>query len=135
MRDNTALLRDPGTEVSFAGQSRGMRDGWQVCPGIIAVAQPYKRQAKNYIEVFSMVMLNVATIAFLPQSINDSPLEAKSLLLFNCIFLLLAILYLPITIVIILVRPWKTLSQVRIRMQLKITTLVATRQGYGSLQN
>ena len=31
MRDNTALLRDRGTEVSFAGQSRGMWDGWKVC--------------------------------------------------------------------------------------------------------
>ena len=31
MRDGIALLRDCGTEVRFAGQSRGMRDGWQVC--------------------------------------------------------------------------------------------------------
>ena len=31
MRDNSAWLRDRGTEVSFAGQSCGMRDGWQVC--------------------------------------------------------------------------------------------------------
>ena len=34
IRDRIALLRDCGTEVSFAGQSRGMRDGWQVCTDI-----------------------------------------------------------------------------------------------------
>ena len=30
-RDNKALLRDSGTPLIFAGQSRGMWDGWQVC--------------------------------------------------------------------------------------------------------
>ena len=30
LRDNSALPRDSGTMHKFAGQSRGMRDGWQV---------------------------------------------------------------------------------------------------------
>ena len=35
MRDRIALLRDYGTEVRFAGQSRGMRDGWQVWVSLV----------------------------------------------------------------------------------------------------
>ena len=31
MRDNQSLMRDCGTVILFAGQSRGMWDGWQVC--------------------------------------------------------------------------------------------------------
>ena len=38
-RDNEALLRDSGTPLLFAGQSRGMWDGWQVCStGHLAIA-------------------------------------------------------------------------------------------------
>ena len=31
MRDNQSSVRDCGTVMFFAGQSRGMWDGWQVC--------------------------------------------------------------------------------------------------------
>ena len=31
MWDNQSSMRDSGTVIVFAGQFRGMRDGWQVC--------------------------------------------------------------------------------------------------------
>ena len=101
---------------------------------ITALAQPYKRQTHNFIEVFCLVMLTFATLAFLPQSINNSPLKRKSLMLFNFILIVFLVMYQP-TIVILLVKPWKLVSQVWLRMQLKIMTTLPNRQGYGRLLN
>ena len=64
---------------------------------IIALAQPYIKQSHNFIDTLSLVMLTGSYTHFLASKrIGDSPLKAKSVILFNCILLMFLVIYLPV---------------------------------------